>query len=185
MQHLFRYTYAVVALSAVLSLRADTSTSDPGYVDFGKFSPASEGEFVEVRINSSLIAMASRLAEKVEPQVTDALRGLKQVQVNVIGLTEENRAEVLKRVEGVRQQLEGTQWERVVTAQQRDQDVRVYMKTRGSEAVEGLVVTVLEGKRHAVLLNVERHKRPEKHALIAERFHLEPLKKVSQALGSK
>ena len=55
----------------------------------------------------------------------------------------------------------------------------------GSEAVEGLVVTVLEGKRQAVLVNVVGDIRPEKLALIGERFHIEPLKKISQAIEPK
>jgi hypothetical protein len=52
-------------------------------------------------------------------------------------------------------------------------DVGVYMKMRGPEAVEGLVVTVIEGKGHAVLVNVVGDIRPEKLQVLGERFNLE------------
>src|SRR5439155_533363 len=74
-----------------------------GYVDFGKFSPpASGGEFVEVHIKSNVISMVARLVEKSEPDVAELIRGLQLIRVNVIGLDEENRAEMEKRVKKIR-----------------------------------------------------------------------------------
>ena len=166
------------------SLRADNAP--PGYVDFGKLTPSGAGgEFVEVHVRSNLIAMVSRLAEKAEPEIAQLLRGLHAIRVNVIGLTEENRAEMEQRIQAIRADLETRQWERIVTAQQPNEDVGVYLKTRGDEAVEGLVVTVLEGRKEAVLVNVVGDIRPEKLAVLGERFNLEPLKKIGQGIEKK
>jgi hypothetical protein len=186
MKHLTRDILAAAVLSAFASVGVYSENNPPGYVDFGKFSPpASGGEFVEVHLTSNLISMAARFAEKDEPEIAELLRGLQLVRVSVIGLDDENRAEVEKRVKKVRSELDAHGWERVVTVQKKDEDVGVYLKMRGAEAVEGLVVTVIEGSREAVLINVVGNIKPERIAAIGERLNIEPLKKVGEALEKK
>jgi len=165
---------AVLAAASLIGVHA--ATVDSGYVDFGKFSPASGSEFVEVNVTSNLITMVTNLAKKNEPEVAEVLKGLKGVHVNVVGLNEENREDMRKRVDSVRSQLDKAGWERVVTVINGQDDVGVFMKTRGPEAVEGVVITVLEGKKHAVFVNVIGDIRPEKLATVGERFNIEPLK---------
>jgi len=186
MKHLTRHILPLAVLSAFASVSVYAENNPPGYVDFGKFSPpASGGEFVEVHITGNLISMAARFAEKDEPEIAELLRGLQLVRVSVIGLDDENRAEVEKRVKKVRSELDAHGWERVGTVQKKDEDVGVYLKMRGAEAVEGLVVTVIEGTREAVLINVVGNIKPERIAAIGERLNIEPLKKVGQALEKK
>jgi hypothetical protein len=121
--------------------------------------------------------MAARLIQKDEPDVAEMLRGLQLIRVNVIGLNEHNRAEIEKRVKNIRSQLDADGWEPVVTAQQPKEDVCIYVKTRGAEAVEGVVVTVLDGNKEAVLMNVVGNIKVEKLAVIGERLNIDPLKK--------
>jgi hypothetical protein len=59
------------------------------------------------------------------------------------------------------------------------------IKTRGEEAVEGLVITVLEGKGEAVLINIVGDIKPEKLGAIGERLNIKPLKKVGRSLEKK
>ena len=177
---------ALTVLLAGAGVNAYAGDNPPGYVDFGKFSaPSSGGEFVEVHIKSNLIAMVARLTEKNEPEVAELLRGLHTVRVNVVGLDDGNRAEMEKRVKKIRGDLDAQGWERIVTAQKKDEDVGVYLKTRGEEAVEGVVVTVIEGNREAVFINIVGNIKPEKIAVIGERFNIEPLKKIGQAVEKK
>jgi hypothetical protein len=186
MKHLIRNTFGVAALAAMMAVNAPAQNQGPGFVDFGKFSPPSSGgEFVEVHINGNLISLVARLADKAEPEIAKLVRGLKLIHVNVIGLNDDNRSDVLKRVQAVRADLSEQHWEGVVTAQQSGQDVNVFLKTRGDEAVEGLVVTVIDGNHQAILVNVVGDIKPEQVAIIGERFNIEPLKKVGQALGKK
>jgi len=186
MKHFVGHSLAFALLTTLAGASVRAENTPAGYVDFGKLpAPASGGEFVEVRINSNLISMAARLAEKSEPQVAELLRGLQLVRVNVIGLDEDNRADVEQRVKKIRAQLDGHGWERIVTAQKKDEDVAVFLKMRGEEAVEGLVVTVIEGNREAVLINIVGDIKPEKIALIAERLNIEPLKKIGPILEKK
>jgi hypothetical protein len=49
---------------------------------------------------------------------------------------------------------------------------------RGSEAIEGVAVTVLQGNSEAVLVNVVGDIKPEQLATLGERFDIEPLKKI-------
>ncbi len=184
MKHLIPCVVGLALACTASSIRAGNATS--GDVDFGKLTPSGPGgEFVEVHVRSNLIAMVSRLAEKAEPEIAQLLRGLHAIRVNVIGLTDANRPEMEKRVQAIRADLEARQWERVVTAQQPDEDVGVYLKTRGDEAVEGLVVTVLEGRKEAVLVNIVGDIRPEKLAVLGERFDIEPLKKIGHGIEKK
>ena len=182
MKNLIRHAVSLTVLAATLATRLHAENPPPGYVDFGKLTPASGGEFVEVHIKSNLIAMVARLTEKHEPEVADLLRGLQLVRVNVIGLSDDNRAEMEKRVKAIRSELDRKGWERIVTAQKQDEDVGVYLKTRGDEAVEGIVVTVVEGGKEAVLVNIVGDLKPEKLALIGERLNIEPLKKIGDTL---
>jgi len=174
------------ALAGVLCFAAQDDKALAGYVDFGKLAaPASGGEFVEVQISSNLIGMAARLVEKSEPEVGEVIRGLKLIRVNVIGLTDENRAEMQKRVKTIRGELDAQKWERIVTAQKENEDVGIYLKMRGEEAVEGLVVTVLSGNKEAVLVNIVGNIQPDKIALIGERFNIEPLKEIGGSMPKK
>lgn len=114
--------------------------------------------------------------------MADLLRGLKHIRVNVIGLDEGNRADLEGRVKEIRAQLDGQGWERVVTVQSAREDVGIYLKTRSDEAVEGLVVTAIDGGKEAVLVNVVGDIRPEKLALLGEKFGIDPIRKVAAAV---
>ena len=183
MKTLFSKTLALTTLSGVLALPLTAANSDPGAVDLGQFTPSTErAEFVEIQIKSNLIGLVAGLARQAEPEVADLLQSLRSIRVNVIGLGEDNRAEVTKRVQDLRRQLDRDRWDRIVTVQEKDQDVGVYVKLRGQEAFEGIVVTVLDGGKEAVLINVAGDLPPEKLSLIGERFNIEPIRKAGEAL---
>ncbi len=68
--------------------------------------------------------------------------------------------------------------------QQKNEDIRVYMRTRGGEAVEGAVVTLIEGGKEAILVNIVGDIKPEEIALIGERFNIDPLKRIKPKSGN-
>lgn len=174
-------TLAALALSLALPLQAADAD---GYVDFGKFSPAqSGGQFVEVNIGDNLIGIVTKLAATQEPEVAELLGGLKRIRVNVIGLDDANRGEISERVEEIGAALDRKGWERIVTVREGDELVNVFLKTRAQEAVEGIVVTILQGDKEAILVNVVGDIRPEKIAMLGERFNLEPLKQAGRAIN--
>lgn len=174
----------IIFLAALLGLNVCAASAPAGYMDFGSFAPPASGEFVEVNVNSNLLAMTCRLLQKQEPEMAELLGKLQHVRVNVLGLDEKNRAEIVQRITAIQNNLETQQWQRVVMVQQKDEDVRVYMRTRGGEAVEGAVVTVIDGGKQAVLVNIVGDIKPEEIALIGERFNIDPLKKMKPKSGS-
>lgn len=176
----------IVLGTAVLSLALNTTVLaddlPPGQVDFGTFSPPKEGgQYVEVKLRSNLISLAARIVEKEEPEIAELLKGLKLVRVNVIGLDADNGADIQKRIKQIRQDLDGKAWERIVTAQEKDQEVAIYVKMSAQDAIEGFVALVNEGNREAVFVNIVGEIKPEQLAMLGEKLHLDPLKKIGRA----
>jgi hypothetical protein len=166
---------SLVAAGAVcLALVSAARAEDAGFVDFGTLNPTGESQFVEVNIKSNLIAMVAALTKKSEPEVTQVIEGLKQIRVNVLGITKENRDEMKKKVTTIRETLDTGGWERIVTAVEKNQDVGVFLKTKDAKTVEGICVTVVD-KDQVVLVNVVGNIQPEKLAIVGERFNVEPL----------
>jgi uncharacterized protein DUF4252 len=66
--------------------------------------------------------------------------------------------------------------------QEKNDDVAIYLKTRGKEAVEGLVVTVLDGRKEAVFVNIVGDIKLEKLAALGDKFNLDALKKAAEAM---
>ncbi len=173
---------ATVAVFAALPVGINAAEQTEGYVDFGKFTPPSSGQFVEVAVDKPLIALAARLAEKHEPEVAELLRGLKLVQVNVISLSEQNRDQITERIETIRARLTKEGWQRVVSVNNKTESVNVHLKTRGEEAIEGAAVTVIDPKGEAVLVNIVGNFQPEKLAEIGDRLGIGRLKKIAGSI---
>jgi hypothetical protein len=170
---------SLVAAGAVCLALASVAAraEEPGFVDFGTLNPTGENQFVEVNIKSNLIAMVAALTKKTEPEVTQVIEGLKAIRVNVLGLNKENRDDLKKRITDIREKLDKSGWERIVTAIEKNQDVGVFLKTKDAKTVEGVCVTVVE-KDQVVLVNVVGDIQPEKLAVVGERFNVEPLKHI-------
>jgi hypothetical protein len=180
MKRLIPFVLGAAVLTSIVSFNARAETLLPGQVDFGTFTASTTGgEFVEINVPGNLISLAARLVRKQEPEVAQLLNGLQLVRVNVIGLDDGNRAEVSDRAQTVRKEMETKGWQRLVTAQQKGQDVSVFLKMQGKDTVQGLTVVVIEGKKQAVFVNVVGDIKPEKLALLGDRLHIDPLKNLS------
>lgn len=166
----------------VLSSAAFAATPEPGYVDFGKFAPSADGEFVEVNLQSGLLKFAATLAGKQEPEVAEVLRNLKHVRVNVVGLDDANRGATTERIASIRQELTAQGWTQIVTVkggQKKAEDVAIYTKQNADDSIAGIVITVIDNDNEAVLVNIVGNIKPEQIATIAERLHIDPLQKIA------
>jgi hypothetical protein len=183
MKKMIPYPLAIAALAAGVGFNV-LAGPPPGQVDFGKFAPpGDDGQFVEIQINSNLLSLAAQVVEKQQPDAAKLLRSVQLVHVNVIGLTKENRAEMQKRVRQIRHDLEAEGWDHNVAVQEKDgQDVGIYTKTRGGEALAGLAITVIERKDSVVLINIVGDIRPEQVAALGDKLDIKPLKDVGAAL---
>jgi hypothetical protein len=154
-------------------------------VDFGRLGePDTGGKYIEVNLGRNLISLAARLVEKHEPEAAKLLRSVQLVRVNVVGLGDDNRAETEKRVRGIRSQLDKQGWERIVTVQEQNgEDVGIYIKARADEALEGIVITILDGgKKEAVFVNIVGDIKPEQIVALGEALNIDPLKKIGGSL---
>jgi hypothetical protein len=182
MKRLMPFVLGTAVLFLALNTTALAEDLPAGQVDFGAFSPPKEGgQYVEVKLRSNLISLAARIVEKEEPEIAELLRGLKLVRVNVIGLDADNGSDIQKRIKQIRKDLDGKAWERIVTAQEKDQEVAIYVKMSPKDAIEGFVALVNEGNREAVFVNIVGEIKPEQLAMVGEKLHLDPLKKIGRA----
>ena len=152
-----RSTGAALAVAG-LTLTAH-SESSPGYVEFGKITPPGKGaEFVEVQLRSNLLNLAAGIIAK------------------------ENRADLDARLTKIRADLEAKHWERNVSVQgKKGEDVAVFTKTRGAEALAGIAITVRDEK-NVVFVNIVGDIKPEQVAALGESLNIEPLKEAGAAL---
>ncbi len=186
MKPTFRSSFAVAALAcaaAAASFAGETPadiTTAEGYVDFGQLVPAAEGKFVEVNLSPGLLKFAALCVSKEEPQASELISSLRRVRVNVVELNDANREKTIERVQAVRQQLVAAGWTTLanVREQPKGDDVQVFARMRGEEAITGLAVTVISDNREVVLVNIVGEIKAEQIATLAARFHIDPLKHV-------
>ena len=168
---------ATLALVAAFASSGRAAEPAPGYVDFGNITASKKGEYVEVRLNGFFLRLAAKFAQHEDPAAAELLEGLSSVRVNVFGLDEDNRAAAVERVGNVRQQLEDKGWEKIVTVRgKHEEDVAVFVKHRGEEMIEGLVVTVIDGrKQEAVFVNIVGNIKPDQLTSLAKHLHIDHL----------
>jgi hypothetical protein len=183
MKTMLRKPLTIAVLAAGVSLNV-LAGPPPGQVDFGKFTPSDGGgEFVEIQIKSNLLSLAARMVEQQSPEAAKLVRSVEFIHVNVIGLTDANRADTVKRVRQIRHDLDASGWEQNVMVQEKNgEDVGIYTKTCGGEALAGLVITVIDPKGEVVLINIVGDIRPEQVAVLGEKLDLKPLKEIGAAL---
>jgi hypothetical protein len=187
MKNLLRSSFAAATLSVALTTFASAAESEPGAIDIGQLVPATKGEFVEVNVSGAMLKFAARIAARQEPEVAELLRNLKSIRVNVVGLDDSNREATAGKIDDVRRKLESQGWTRMVTVRERNDgdNVDVHVKQRGEDAIDGLVVTVLDRKGEAVFVNIVGNINADQIAQIADKFDIEPLRKVHLKIESK
>jgi hypothetical protein len=183
MKTMIRYPMALAVLAAGVGFNV-LAGPPPDQVDFGKFTPPADGgQFVEIQINSNLLSLAASAVEQQQPDAARLLRSVQLVRVNVIGLADDNRAEMQKRVRQIHQDLDAQGWDHNVAVQEKNgQEVGIYTRTRGGEALAGLAITVIDPKDAVVLINIVGDIRPEQVAALGEKLDIKPLKDVGAAL---
>lgn len=187
MKNLLRSSLAAATLSLALTTFATAAETEAGAIDIGQLLPSAKGQFVEVNLSAAMLKFAARITARQEPEVADLLRNLKSIRVNVVGLDDSNREKTTEQIEGVRRKLESQGWTKMVTVRERDDgdNVDVHVKQRGEEAIDGLVVTVLDRKGEAVFVNIVGNINADQIAQLAEKFDIEPLRKVHLKIESK
>lgn len=187
MKNLLRSSLAAATLSLALTTFASAAEAQSGAIDIGQLMPSAKGEFVEINLSSAMLKFAARIAARQEPEAAELIRNLKSIRVNVVGLDDTNRAGTIEQIEGVRRKLETQGWTKMVTVREKNggDNVDVHVMQRGEESIDGLVVTVLDKKGEAVFVNIVGNINADQIAQIADKFDIEPLRKVHLKIEGK
>lgn len=187
MKNLLRSALAAATLSLALTTFASAADTQPGAIDIGQLMPSAKGEFVEINLSSAMLKFAARIAARQEPEAAELIRNLKSIRVNVVGLDDSNRDSTIEQIEGVRRKLEAQGWTKMVTVREKNDgdNVDVHVMQRGEESIDGLVVTVLDKKGEAVFVNIVGNINADQIAQIADKFDIEPLRKVHLKIEGK
>lgn len=187
MKNLLRSSLAAATLSLALTTFASAAEAQSGAIDIGQLMPSAKGQFVEINLSSAMLKFAARIAARQEPEVAELIRNLKSIRVNVVGLDDSNRDSTTEQIEGVRRKLEAQGWTKMVTVREKNggDNVDVHVMQRGEEAIDGLVVTVLDKKGEAVFVNIVGNINADQIAQIADKFDIEPLRKVHMKIEGK
>jgi hypothetical protein len=174
-------------LSLALSTAAFALESEPGYIDIGQLIPSAKGQFVEINLSPGLLKFAAKIASHQEPEAAELIANLKRIRVNVVGLDESNRAGNIEKIESIRRKLEAQGWTQMVTVREQDggDNVDVHVMQRGEDAIDGLVVTVIDKKGEAVFVNIVGNINAEQISKIADKFDIDALKHVHVKVDHK
>jgi hypothetical protein len=179
MKNSLRLLCTAAFVSAAMLVSA-SAADEPGYVDIGQLAPSAKGEFVEINLSPALLKFAARIAKHHEPDAAEIVGDIKRIRVNVVDLDDGNRAATIAKIEDVRAKLESQGWTRMVTVREADggDNVAVFAKMQSEDAIDGLVVTVIDRRGQAVFVNVVGNISADKIGALAEKYDIEPLRKV-------
>ena len=187
MKNLLRSSLAAAALSLALLSVSRAADPEPGYFDLGQFTPSEKGQFVEVNLSPGLLKFAAKIAATNDPEAAALIGNLRRVRVNVVGLDDKNRAGTVERIDTIRRKLASEGWTQIVTIREKDggDNVDIHVKQNANESIDGLVVTVIDKKGEAVLVNIVGNITAEQLGVIAEKFDIDPLRRVHAKLEHK
>lgn len=186
MKNLLRSSLAAATLSLALTASSHATETEAGAIDIGQLMPSAKGQFVEINLSTALLKFAARIAARQEPETAELIRGLKSIRVNVVGMDDTNRAGTIEKIEAVRQKLEAQGWTKMVTVREKEggDNVDIHVKQHGEDAIDGLVITVIDKKGEAVFVNIVGNINADQLGKIADKFDIEPLKKLHVKIES-
>ena len=175
-----RSLVAAAGLSAVLSVATFAAETEPGYVDVGQLMASAKGKFVEVNLSTGMLKFAAKLAARQEPEAAELIGNLKRIRVNVVSLDDTNRKEAVAQITSIRQKLEAQGWTQMVTVREQEggDNVDIHVKQRSDDSIDGLVVTVIDHKGEAVVVNIVGNISADQISKVAENLNIEPLKQL-------
>ena len=166
--------FLLIGLISMLALPAmaqeDELKDFPGYVDFGELSSMFGEPSVQIAVGGSLLGFVSALSASEDPEAAQLFKRLHGVRVNVFEDPSMTEAAV-DYVKTISSKLSEQGWERVVTVNSDDEQVRIFMKFN-EDVVQGITVIALE-EDEAVFVNVIGDLRPDELGKVMENFDIE------------
>ncbi len=164
-------------IAAALTVSTYAAEDESGAIDIGSLVPATKGEFVEVNLSPFMLKFAAKIASAHDKEAAALLGNLTRVKVNVVSLDDSNRDGAVTHISEIRHKLESQGWNKMVTVREKNDgdDVNVHIKQRGEDAIAGLVVTVIDHKGEAVVVNIVGNITADQIAKVGQELDIEPL----------
>ena len=147
---------ATVAFLSINVLSQSTDvTKEPGYVDFGDFTPfENSAKVTEVILDEDLLSVLATLSDENDPNIISILSGIKLVKANVYEISDENEDLLKKRINEIDSKLTNSNWKRIVKTRSKDEMANVYIKLNNDKKIVGLTVTNFEKGGEAAFVNI-------------------------------
>lgn len=146
--------FMLITATAVFAQKNDYS-SEPGYIDFGDFESLESGEMVaEVIIEEHLLRMVAKMARNEDEELYNLLSGLKLVKVSAFTVTEENEKKIQSKIDNINDQLNNSDWDRIVRFRDKEESANVYIRVEGEDSIVGLVVATYDKYGEAAFVNI-------------------------------
>jgi len=182
-----RQFLSVALLAALTASVVPAMRAAPEAVDLDTLKlqlPENSGERVDINIDSGLIGFMSRVAAKKEPEAAAFLRNIKKVQVRVYKQSGVSSAAALAGIEELRSRLDSQGWQRPVRVREaKGGNVDIHLRMGADEAIEGLVISVVDNKDELVLVNIVGSINPDQLGELAEQLDIKELRELH--LGKK
>ena len=161
----------LLGLTALMALPAlaqeDALKAYPGYVDFGELSSIFGEPTVQISVGQALLNLVGSLSAEEDPEAAALFSRPNGWRVNVF----ENREispEGVDFVKDTSSKLAALGWESVVTVNQDQEQVRIFMKLSDGQ-VEGITVMAVEATE-AVFVNVIGNLNPAELEKVMDNF---------------
>ena len=165
-------------VSIVLIISASLATAQtnnlaalPGYYNFGNIPGVIDEPKVQIDINPMMLNFISNMAKESEPEAAEALSGIRGIKVFVYELSE-GPDQVYGFIDNASQELEGSQWMRMVSVDAEDAKVRIHVMPDG-DSISGMTLMVVGDDNEAVFMNIVGEINPAKLGQIAGRVGLD------------
>lgn len=116
---------------------------------------------VEVNLKGSLLRMVVEATKEKKPKVSGLLDRVKAIQVRIFPSDSTRRDAIAARSDQLLDRLEADGWETVVRTREDGENVDIHLKTRGDDAISGLIVLVNEPGEESVFVNIVGDISPE------------------------
>jgi Domain of unknown function (DUF4252) len=131
-------------------------SNDPGYVDFGDLAKfQNDNDVTEIIIESNLLKMVANATRNSDTALFDLLSGLKLIKVNSFRSLENDKDELIQKMESINKKLVSKDWDRIVHVKSGGEYTNVFIKSSVSNnSILGLAVTTYQKDGEASFVNI-------------------------------
>ena len=139
----------------------------PGFVDFGDLSATYGEPKITINLGGTMLNFVGMMSSSESPETSDLISKLKGIRVQIYS-TEDGSDAAKNQFSETKSHLKSSGWEPIVSVNEDDEKVLVYMKTVDGN-MEGMTVMVVDDEE-AVFVNVIGQLNPAELAQVMEKF---------------